>query len=251
MKKIFLSLSAIALLAVGTVSCGGDDSSTPPVITDDTPGPGDDTTPGEVTKGFSVGGEVYLLDNLESQVTSNADATAIQILDVELSDESVVRATRWLMVAYSGNDPMTSLNYHQSTIFIPVGEGDAIITPAAAESFIVGGFGVYANNASTPLNLGAISQISLGFQTYVDGTENSLGSIAYSSQFTSANEGVIQMVFQGDMDGTYLVPAPTAPTSIQAKSSTANKVKNSDISKFDTYYGGKVTLENGKVIKRN
>lgn len=42
MKKIFLSLSAIALLAVGTVSCGSDDSSSP----EPGPGPGPGPEPG-------------------------------------------------------------------------------------------------------------------------------------------------------------------------------------------------------------
>ncbi|WP_177762362.1 hypothetical protein [Flavobacterium sp. I3-2] len=57
MKKIFLSLSAIALLAVGTVSCGGDDSSSP-VIVD----PVDDTTPDDTTPGTAnivIGGTEY------------------------------------------------------------------------------------------------------------------------------------------------------------------------------------------------
>ncbi len=41
MKKVFLSLAALAMVAVGTVSCGSDDSSTPtPTPVDDTPGTG-------------------------------------------------------------------------------------------------------------------------------------------------------------------------------------------------------------------
>ena len=62
MKKIFLSFAALALVAVGTVSCGGDDSSPVKPTTDnpgntDTPNPGTDT-PGTTTYGTVVyGGE--------------------------------------------------------------------------------------------------------------------------------------------------------------------------------------------------
>jgi|GEM_PF-1749854 len=261
MKKVFLSLATIAFVAVGSLtmtSCGSDDSTTNPG--GENPGgenPGGENpggeNPGEVTKGFSVGGEVYLLDNFESQVRSNADRTAIEVLDVTLSDQSTVRATRWLMVAYSGNDPMEALNYHQSTIYIPVGAGDVVVSPAEAESFIIGGFGVYAGNATQSLDLGNISQVSLGFQTYVEGTEASLGSVAYSNKFTSSNKGVVEMVFIGDMDGTYLVPAQSAKgsTSVQSRiTSSTVKTKVEDLSKLDTYYGGRVTLQDGKIIKK-
>lgn len=56
MKKVFLSLAALAMVAVGTVSCGSDDSSPTPPVVDDTPG-------GDLTENFiKLGNDSFPLE---------------------------------------------------------------------------------------------------------------------------------------------------------------------------------------------
>lgn len=240
MKKIFLSLSAIALLAVGTVSCGGDDSSSPVIVDpvdDTTP---DDTTPGETAGAFLYQGQTFELDNSFSLV--GAEGQNVKIYDLEFSDGSTERATRWDLISFSGDDVDTSLNYHQFRFYIPVGDGDVVIEPNEMETFIPGGAVVYANNATTPVSLGTLSAYQFGVDTFVQGYDPDFGNVAYGVNFTGANSGVIQMAYTGLMDGAYLqADAPATTSNKQAPK--GNKLNMGEISKLGTTDGGKVYIQ--------
>ncbi len=249
MKKIFLSLSAIALLAVGTVSCGGDDSSPAPAPVDDTTPVDDtidDTVPGESAGAFLYDGETFELDNSFSLV--GAEGEAIKIYTLEFTDGTTARATRWDLISFSGDDADTSLNYHQFRFYIPVGANDAVIEPNEMETFISGGAVIYANNATTPVTLGALSGFEFGVETFVQGYAPNFGNVAYGVNFTAANAGTIQMAYTGDMDGAYLQPDAPAPTSTSKQTAKGNKLSMGEISKLNTTDGGRVYIQAKPVI---
>ena len=99
MKKIFLSLSAIALLAVGTVACSSsDDSGSTPTP----PGPGPEPTPEVAENSFIYDGEeyelngnVYLVQSVDEENISYSNFSY-----VEGEDAPVYTVTEWMMEAY-------------------------------------------------------------------------------------------------------------------------------------------------------
>lgn len=258
MRKVFLSLAALAFVATGSLtmtSCGGNDDNTP-VVPNPNPNPNPDPNPNpnpdpnnpvDENKAINVDGDLYGVDILESFVGSNDERTAIKVYDITLTNNTTLRATKWIMTAYNGDDAMTAPNYYETTIYIEVGENDAVITPAAAESFIIGGAPVvYAGDANTALNYGTPSNFRLGFDTYVESTETALGSITFGQIFNTTGYGEITFLYTGDMDGTYLIPdQPASPRGLSANKS--NKVNVSDLATVD---GGKIKLNNSIVIKR-
>ncbi len=71
MKKIFLSFAALALVAVGTVSCGGDDSS-PVKPTTDTPTTDTPTTDSPSTDTPTPTGNKFVVDGVEYTIDANS-----------------------------------------------------------------------------------------------------------------------------------------------------------------------------------
>ncbi|RRJ93095.1 hypothetical protein EG240_01060 [Paenimyroides tangerinum] len=211
MKKIFLSLSAIALLAVGTVSCGGDDSSTPPVVnpTDDTPGTGDDTVPGEAQGAFVYDGQQYDLTNMHFLVNGSQSA-GIQLINVGTEAEPVI-VSRWVALAYNSTpeDVANATHYYQFSFDLPTEEGTnaagettyALLFPNEVEPTDFTIRGVYAEYNLQPLNLGTIAAAGISFETFQYG-ENVESLTTNSSVFgADANSVTIGHEFDGEFVG--------------------------------------------------
>src|SRR5690606_25771148 len=125
MKKVFLSMAAIAFVAVGSLtvtSCGSDDSNPTP------PEP-------PVTTGskFTWAGTDYTMDMTTTGVVVNAEN---QMIGYNIgTEEEPVLATRWIFISHEGegtSDWQTAENALWTQIFVPV-NGDTPVYPQEAE----------------------------------------------------------------------------------------------------------------------
>lgn len=227
MKKMFLSLAAIAFVATGALtvtSCGSDDSTTPVNPGDDTPGddnPGDDNpgddNPGEAAGVLTYNGSEFDLDNAVSQIyghKNQAGNNVISAFNLPINQgQDTITVTRWNVISFNGEDANTSENYYQLSFYIEV-DGTNVVAPNAAEKFYLAGNGVllYAGNSETPVDLGQLSSLGMEFNTFEEGQGGTGGTIDYVTSITGAN-GTVESDYNGGMDGTFFF-IPSSPKGI-------------------------------------
>ncbi|MDN3708281.1 hypothetical protein QW060_19950 [Myroides ceti] len=210
MKKIFLSFAALALVAVGTVSCGGDDSSpvkpttdTPTTDTPTTDNPSTDTpTPGASGK-FTYDGSEYQLDNQYFLLHGN-DAGSPLVVNAGTVDAPEY-VSYWIGVAYNTEDVATAPHYYQFTFTMPVeqsGEGFTILFPNEVEDITP--LGIYAELDLEPLDLTGVNAAGITFNSFVY-TESEM-TTNNASVFGVGESALISHQFNGEFLGISVRP---------------------------------------------
>lgn len=231
MKKIFLSLSAIALLAVGTVSCGSDDGGTPPG-----PGPGPGTDQADNTVRFD--GEDTPLDfSYYELVLRNYQATdgTFQNVNVYNYPDGGYANGYYVNVGYNLTETGAD-TYHYALILVPnstiVVEGNTITnfgTPVLphqaeeiywAQAFVEIGGQTFQSTESNN-GTGSLEINSLVLQD-VDG--DLVGTSNFVSQFSISGSD-FNFKFNGSTFLEYYVVNPTP--------AARNVLSKSDAVKFE------------------
>src|SRR5690606_12381651 len=141
MKKVLLSLAALAFVATGTVSCSSDDGgpNNGGGTNDDTPGTGDDTPGGDDTQGgddtpggtstFTWDCAEYDVDTATTGVVVNAESQMRAFnLDTDGDGEGDTIVTRWIVYTHAGDDFQTASEGVYTEVYIPV-NGDNAVYP--------------------------------------------------------------------------------------------------------------------------
>lgn len=238
MKKVFLSLAALAFVATGSLtmtSCGSDDSTpvtpTPPLV-DDTP-PADDTVPVEANGFYTFDGEVFEVDNARFLLHSTNGETPAVVNFAAEGEEMDVRSV-WTGIIYNTDDIATAPHYYQFSFTVPAQQtetGWSILFPNEVEETEISPRGVYAEYDLQPLNLGTINQGGVFFNTFVFTAEESLSS--NESQFGANNVAVISHEYDGEFENIYfqnLMSSGRGTTAtykhVNGESFTPQQVKN-------------------------
>jgi len=213
MKRIFLSLAAIAFVAAGSMSvtsCGSDDSTTPPVVNDDnTPGtddntPGtDDNTPGTddntqpTNHFFTWEGVDYAIDQTTTGVIVN-QSSEIRVFDVDLDGDGQgdVICSRWIIASHDGNDWLqnatTGVDFG---LFVPIDEvNNTAIWPHESDDIYLRDSQVYENGQE--LGSTGITSFAFGINVWDEDADE----INYES-VTTYGTGTVEINYDGYMDG--------------------------------------------------
>lgn len=228
MKKVFLSLAALAFVATGAVSCSSDDGGTTggndDVVNDDTPG-GDDT-PGEESNVFNWNGTDYEVDTtIMGMIGTSADGASLFELDLDQDGTVDVLATQWIIGAFNG--PVggygSATDVVETSIYVPVaGEGEnlTLVYPQEAEEIYLASTAVLTNGTVVaPAETDQITEFSLMIN-FVDDENEDDKSIDYqtSTVFTS---GTVSVDFNGVLDGYYYF-TPQSGQSVSVSSALSN-----------------------------
>lgn len=227
MKKVFLSIASFAMLAGAFTACGSDDSTKKGGGNNN--GGGEEPTPAP-TSYFTYKGEKYGLDTTEMNVEVNANNKVVAY-EIPVGQDTVL-ATRWYIASWNGdiNSSKTSTNYHQVGFYVPLSSDGKIVYPNESQTLILSGAGVYANNASTPEDLGQVTNITLNFNALTEsvvqnGQVTTVGKIDYTSKIV-ASKGTVDLTFNGDFYGVgTFTPTP------QSRGVVGFDVKNVSLSK--------------------
>ena len=236
MKKVFLSLAALAFVATGTVSCSSDDGGSAPA--DDTPGnddtPGGDDTPGTESNVFNWDGADYAVDTTTTGVIVDSDSN-IQVyeLDTDGDGEADEIVSRWIVISHEGTDFQTSSNDVWTNIYVPVDlEAQEVLWPHEATEYYLLGTEVYVGGESV-----ADPDTISAFDFAIDVWDEDGEQIVYTTSTTFA-EGTVNVDFDGFMDGPYgfTLTSGTSVSSVNAVSKSIQLEK------------GNVDLNNAKKI---
>lgn len=241
MKKIFLSLSAIALLAVGTVSCGSDDSNDgggtiPPVVTPPV------TTQAENTVRFNSADSPLDFSYYEL-ITKNYTTTTgetVENVNVYQFPDGGYANGYYVNVGYNMTE--TSVDtYHYALILVPnptiIVEGTTItnfgtpVLPHQAESIYWGqGFveigGVEYKSVSGNVGTGSVDVNTLVLAE--DADENLVGTSNFVSQFTIGSNS-FNFKFNGATFLEYYNVTTSAKGTTSVKAEMANNLKNLEV----------------------
>ena len=184
MKKIFLSLSAIALLAAGTVSCGGSDDSgsnpTPPIDNPDTPTPAEQTA-----NTIFYDGEEYSVDYQHTGIefttyqtedgtftgpniyTTQAEPTKAfekyTQLTAKITNNSLTDYTVYSYYAYN-----PTVTYNAAGELTSLG---SLLSPAQVDEMIFNSAGLRLGGVVLHNSLGALNDGEIEYSSYVVGEE--------------------------------------------------------------------------------
>lgn len=207
MKKILLSLSAIALLAVGTVSCSKSDDSTPP-------------GPEKLTENYiEVDGEQAEITYSIYAVHTNGAGAEAPIMEYTLNDGTVVAAFEF--ISHDGN-AATQVGEHNTWITYytlvdttkPAGSEERILWPYEdpEKTFVVGletGFGTksyeYATTSTYSVTALSYASATAKFGYDLNGVAKDNSSIQLTSTQTDFK-----------LDGLYVLNAQQAAKGKQA-----------------------------------
>lgn len=233
MKKMFLSLAAIAFVAAGSLtvtSCGGDDSTTPP------PPPPPVVSSGKMT----WSGTDYKLDTTTTGVVINASN---QMIAYNIgTEEEPLLATRWIVISHEGEGTewQTAENAIWNQIFVPV-DGTTAVYPHESEvhylllSEVVVGGEVVSNE-----DMETVTAFDIDFAVWDEDGEK----INYTSS-TTFPEGKVSLTFDGAMNG------PLGFTVSSGKSNVANlkSFKSVKLTNGAVDFNNVQTVNNAKLVK--
>jgi|GEM_PF-1689159 len=220
MKKVFLSLAALAFVATGTVSCSSDDggSNNGGGTNDDTPGTGDDTpgtgddTPGTESNVFNWGGNQYDIDTTLMGFIGTADGPTVYNVDTDGDGEGDTQMTSWIVATFGGTDYQSSSDLVQTEILVPVGvdgENLTLIYPHESETvYLQNAFVFVGGEVVAPAETDEISAFDIQFNV-VD-AEGETIDYTTSTTFTS---GEVSLEFNGTLDAYYYFTQDTAASS--------------------------------------
>lgn len=250
MKKVFLSLAALAFVATGSLtmtSCGSDDSS--PVNNGGGDngggnngggnngggdnGGGDDSTPIETSGFYTFDGDTFEVDNARFLLHSTNGQSPTVVNFAAEGEEMDVRSV-WTGIIYNTDDIATAPHYYQFSFTVPAQQtetGWTILFPNEVEETEISPRGVYAEYDLQPLNLGTINQGGVFFNTFVYTAEESLSS--NESLFGANNAVVISHEYDGEFENIYfqnLMSSGRGTTAtykhVNGESFTPQQVKN-------------------------
>lgn len=224
MKKLILSLAALAMISVGAVSCGSDDGGTNP---NPNPTPVDDT-PIVTGNSFSWGGSSYEVDTTTTGVIINSEGSIVPY-NIGTEEEPVI-ATRWIFITHDG-EWQTADNAVWTQVFIPV-DGDTALWPHEADEFYLLATEVVVGGDSVADPEG-ITAFSIGVNVWDEEGE----TINYTTSTTFA-EGVVSLNYDGFMDGPYgftlsASSSTSVKSSVSASQLTNMKINTNEIQKVE------------------
>lgn len=203
MKKIFLSLSAIALLAVGTVSCGSDDSSDP------APAPG-------LTENFiEVDGEQSEITYSIYAVHVDGAGNSAPFKEYTLQDGTVVIAFEFIshagttVTGFNGVDNTFATLLTKVDTTKAVGQQGRYVYPFTTEgTTLYGGF--TTNFSGVEYTYSNAAEFALEDLVYA--TETAAGSMNYVLAGPSTSTPVADLItnLNGEIDGLYSLNVSTA-----------------------------------------
>jgi len=200
MKKIFLSLSAIALLAVGTVSCGSDDSSPAPV---------------ELASSINYDGVDYEVDATRGYVYTNQQNQIIAY-NVNIGG-STVQCTKWAILSFSGETfTETTPNYVLTEIYIPVSGNSAVYPEDATTMYL-------ASDIEATVESVVIASATTDFNFEIANWDTEAEVAKFVETVVFENGKTLTLNFDGFLDAYYALPQAPAPAG--AAKSNKNLVK--------------------------
>ncbi len=229
MKKVFLSLAALAFVATGAFSVAscGDDNGTQPV-----------TPPTPASAGsFVLNNKTYTLDNtvvLVDAVKDDAGNNTIVSYPVDIDGDGTQEiGTVWSFISYNGDDASTSENYTQYRVFVPV-NGDQLVLPNEAETvYYAGGLAIYAGDAEKPADIGASLT---SFSTTINSLDIEGSTVKYAANFTT-DTSTFNLNYDGVLAAaSFRIVQPSA----QAKENINGKIDLNNTKSID--------LKNAKLV---
>lgn len=219
MKKIFLSLSAIALLAVGTVSCGSDDGGS-------APGPGPGPGPEELTENyFDVAGDQTEAGTSRWYVRTLGSTGDSPIREYVLSETDETKYALFDLITWSEDDSQLINVVYAVEIdeSVPADSQTAnrYYYPYTSETFetvILSAYHVVGDNSY---------EFGQDFQISVSALDYSADKMTYVAKGT-ANNKFVEVNFNGLAESLYVMD--DTPQGRSAKSVKPNF--NFDKSKF-------------------
>ncbi|PIE50162.1 MAG: hypothetical protein CSA38_04520 [Flavobacteriales bacterium] len=199
MKKLILC-GVLALSMLGVQSCrkddnGGGDTPTPP------------PTP-TLTSKVTYDGQDYQLDTTAAQVTGNQEGQVVGFT-IQDANGNDITATRWIISSWNGDldNIQNSENYAETIVYVPV-DGQDIVHPQDAQTIYGAGFGLFAGNATEPVDLGDISAVTLNIESaaYPEQGSEAPGTIKYTASVEAAKP--VEVSFNGDFYGPYIYKLP-------------------------------------------
>ena len=248
MKKVFLSLAALAFVATGAVSCSSDDGGNGgenPGQNDDTPGEGDDT-PGTEGNVFNWNGTDYTVDTtIMGNIGTQQEGSSLFELDLDQDGTTDVLATQWVIGAFNG--PVggygDATNIVETSIYVPVaGEGEnlTLVYPQEAEEIYLANTVVLTDGAVVaPTESDQITEFSLMIN-FVDDESEDNKTIDYETS-TSFTSGTVSVDFNGALDGYYYF-TPQSGTSVSSTSSNARVIGKASLG--EKVQGRKLNVNN-------
>lgn len=209
MKKVFLSLAALAFVATGAVSCSSDDGGSP-APQDDNVTPTSDV--------FNWGGNQYDIDTTLMGYIGTADGPTVFNVDTDNDGEGDTPMTSWIVATFGGTDYQASSDLVQTEILVPVGvdgENLTLIYPHESEAvYLQNAFVYVGGEIAAPAETDEISAFDIQFNV-VD-VEGETIDYTTSTTFTS---GEVSLEFNGTLDGYYYFTQDTGATSSFSKAS--------------------------------
>lgn len=199
MKKVFLSLAALAFVATGAVSCSSDDGGSP-APQDDNVTPQDDNTPVESNGVLTYDGQEISLDNMYFLI--NGANEQVQLVNVG-TEEAPEIVSYWVGVAHDTDDVQTAPNYYQFSFYLPTEEtteGYSLLYPneVATEDIMLDG--VYAEVNGQQVDLTAVDAGSVVFNTFVYG-QDVTSETSNESSFGTQEAAVISHTYDAEFEG--------------------------------------------------
>lgn len=189
MKKIFLSLSAVALLAVGTVSCGSDDSAPAPV---------------EVSNNINYDGADYDVSTTRGYVYVNQENQMIAY-DVDFGGGQTALCTKWAFLVYDGEQfTENTPNFVITEVFIPVAGNSAVYPEDASEMFL-------ASDVEAAVNSVEILSETTNFELNIDNWDSDAEEAKYTQIVNFANGKTLTINYDGFLDAYYGLKQSTNP----------------------------------------
>lgn len=218
MKKVFLSLAALAFVATGAVSCSSDDGGNGgedpgqnddnPGGDDDTPG-GDDDTPGTEGNVFNWDGTDYAVDTTVFGWVGTADGPTPLNVDTDGDGAGDTVMTQWVIGAFNGpaGGYGDATDLVETSIFVPVeGEGEdaqVVLPQESEEIYLANTVVVVGDQVVAPGEADEITGFSMMINFVDDEDENRENwTIDYetATEFTS---GAVSVAFNGALDAYY------------------------------------------------
>jgi len=187
MKKVFLSMAAIAFVAVGSLtvtSCGSDDSN---------PTPEPPVTTGSK---FTWAGTDYSVDTTTTGVVINAEN---QMIAYNIgTEEEPVLATRWIIISHEGDGSQwqTSENAVWTQIFVPVDGNTAVYPAESDEHYLLASEVVVGGESVSNEDMETVTAFDINFAVW----DEDGATINYTTS-TAFPEGTVSVNFDGEMNG--------------------------------------------------
>jgi len=231
MKKVFLSLAAIAFVAAGSLtvtSCGGDDSTPNP---GNGGGGGGDDQPIVGSK-LTFAGEEYQLDSTIIGVVGNStNGPSTYNVDTDGDGTNDTVCTLWIIGSYEGSNYQNSQVGADYMIYVPV-DGANIVYPHESSELYLAYADVWVDGDSV---IGNDSEIS-SFDMTINAVDEENETIDYNAS-VGFTEGLATVDFNGYLDAYYYFNL-TSGKGVKAKPVVGGK-----------YVHTKVDLNNVKVGK--